>query len=267
MSPAPRRVLEQDEFRLFQPQRIKGPGREGIQILSIDLNFVLIVVELVLLVPTLLLLVLGRNEERGRRQLLSQITSVAKTVSRQEYFNSVHSSMQRAAVTVKGSITGSAPKSKQEDDLVQSIVEEIRRAAKRGVSIKYLVPKSQDRLRVASRYKEAGADIIFHPGLVVSDLRFVVVDGKTVVLGLPGTAGQNEPTREGYVIPSEGLSEILSSQFESKWSEGMGYDEYVRSVLEEVKSHNPNVSDKLLSSQLQIPENELRRISESTKTS
>lgn len=230
--------------------------------MALDLNFVLLVVELVLLVPTLLLLVLGRNEEKGRKQLLTHITNMAKMVSRQEYFNSVHTSMQKANSSIKGSITGSAPKSKEEEELVQSMVEEIRRAAKRGVSIKYLVPQSQDRLRIASMYREAGAEIRFHPGLVVSDLRFVVVDEKSSVLGLPGVAGQNQPTREGYMIPSEGLSEILLSQFESKWQGGMEYDKYVKGVLEEVKSHSPNVSDRLLSTQLQLSESELRRISQ-----
>lgn len=227
----------------------------------IDFNLVLIVVELALLVPTLLLLVLGRKEERGRRDLLVNITNMAKMVSRQEYFNSVHSSMQKAMKSIRGVITGSAPKTKEEEELVHNIVEEISRAAKRGVSIKYLVPKSQDRLRVASLYKQAGAEIKFHAGLVVSDLRFVVMDDKSAVLGLPVTAGQDQPTREGYMIPSEGLSEILVNQFDAKWANGIGYDDYIGEVLKEIKSHNPNVSGKLLSNQLQIPESELVRVS------
>ena len=265
VNPAPT-ALEQEESSLERASKDKKADSSIESDLAIDLNFLLLVVELILLVPTLLLLVLGRNEERGRKHLLLQITSMARMVSRQEYFNSVHSSMQKATRTVKGTITGSAPQNREGVELVQSMVEEIRKATKRGVSVQYLVPKSQDRLRVASGYKEAGAEIRFHAGLLVNDLRFVVVDSKTVVLGLPGTAGQNEPTREGFMIPSEGLSEILSSQFESKWSGGIDYDEYVKSVLEEAKSHSPNVSDSLLSSQLHVPESEVRRISESAKT-
>lgn len=180
-------------------------------------------------------------------------------VSRQEYFNSVHSSMQKSTNFIKGSITGSPPKTKNEEELIQSITEEIERATKRGVTVQYLVPKSQDRLTVASHYKAAGAEIRFHPGLVVSDMRFVIVDGKITVLGLPSTAGQNEPTREGYAIPSEGLAQILLHQFEEKWDTGSSYDEYMKQTLEEIRSHNPAVSDKLLSSQLRIPENEIRR--------
>lgn len=227
--------------------------------MAFDLNFILVVVELVLLVPTLLLLLLGRREERGRRHLLEQITHTAKMVSRQEYFNSVHSSMQKATTSINGIITGSAPKSREGEEIVQSIVEEISRASRRGVVIRYLVPESQDRLRVASSYKQAGAEIKFLLGLVVNDLRFEVVDNKTTVIGLPGTAGQNQPTREGYLIPSEGLSEILTNQFENKWKSARSYDDYMGQVLNEIKSHNPNVSRALLLTQLQIPEGELQR--------
>lgn len=38
--------------------------------------------ELVLLAPTLLLLILGRREEKGRRMLLAEISKIAKMVSR-----------------------------------------------------------------------------------------------------------------------------------------------------------------------------------------
>ena len=110
-------------------------------------------------------------------------------------------------------------------------------------------------------YKEAGAEIKFHPGLVVSDLLYSVVDSKTVVIGLPLTVGHYQPTREGFMIPSEALSEILVSRFDEKWTTGMGYDDYVREALLEIKSHNPNVSEKVLSNHLQIPEAEHVRVS------
>jgi hypothetical protein len=227
--------------------------------LALDFSFILVVVELVLLVPTLLLLVLGRREERGRRELLVHITSMVKMVSRQEYFNSVHASMHKATKSICGIITGSTPKTKEEE-LVRGIIEEIHGATKRGTTVRYLIPKFHDRLQIAYLYKEVGAEIRFHPGLVVSDLRFVVVDGKIVVLGLPVVPGQDQPTREGFMIPSEALSEILVSQFEGKWGSGISYDDYVREALKEIKGHNPSVSDKVLSNQLQIPESELVRV-------
>jgi hypothetical protein len=226
----------------------------------INLNLVLLLVELILLVPTLLLLILGQREERGRRELLTQISNTAKMVSRQEYFNHVEAAIQNSKQTIKGSITGSAPKSHEEEDQIQRISEQLRSAKKRGVVIQYVFPKLQDRLMVASIYRDAGAELKFHPGLIVNDLRYVVFDGKYTVIGLPGHAGRNEPTREGYYIPSEALAAIFAQQFELKWTEGTTYDTYLGEIIKEAKNHSPNVSTELLSKELNISESEVKRI-------
>ena len=227
--------------------------------MALDLNLILLIVELLLLVPTLALLILGRRETQGRQALLRQMATTARMVSRQEYFNSVQFAMQNAAKSIKGSITGSAPQTPEQRDQVDGIFAQIHNANTRNVTIQYLLPKTQDRLGVASRYREAGAELRFHPGLIVSDIRYMVVDGKHAVLGLPSAAGENEPTREGYVIPSEGLAQILLQQFEEKWAQAATYDEYLHDVLLETKSHNPNISSQLLSLQLSIPESEVNR--------
>jgi hypothetical protein len=227
---------------------------------TVDINLLLLLVELVLLAPTLLLLILGRREERGRRDLLSEISKTARMVSRQEYFNYVQSAMQNAKETIEGSITGSVPRSQEGEDQVRRISDQIKNAKKRNISIKYLFPKLQDRIMVASIYTEAGAEIRFHPGLIVSDLRYVVIDAKETVIGLAGHIGNNEPTREGFNIPSEGLARIFTQQFETKWTEATTYHEYLEGVISEAKNHDPNVSIELLSSQLKIPESEVNRI-------
>ena len=113
---------------------------------------------------------------------------------------------------------------------------------------------------VATAYKAAGAEIRFHSGLLVSDLRYTVVDNNHTVIGLATTTGQNQPTREGYVIPSEGFAQIFLRQFQDRWEEAVGYDDYLEDIFSEIKSHNPTVSTQLLSSQLQVPESEVRRI-------
>ncbi len=225
-----------------------------------DLTAVLLIVELVLLLATLSLIILARRESRGRENLLQQMTHTARMVSRQEYFNSVHFVMQNAKKSIKGSITGSAPTTSEQKDQVQAIIDHIRTARKRNVTIQYLLPKSPDRVVVANRYMEAGAETRFHPGILVSDLRYTIIDNNYTVLGLPSSAGENQPTREGYVIPSEGLAQIFLRQFQNGWEEATTYDEYLREVLSEIRSHNPAVSTELLSSQLQIPEPEVKRI-------
>lgn len=88
----------------------------------------------------------------------------------------------------------------------------------------------------------------------------MIVDSKYTVLGLPSAAGENEPTREGYVIPSEGLAQVLMQQFEERWSQAVTYDDYLHDVLLEIKCHNPNVSCELLSSRLDVSELDVKRI-------
>jgi len=181
-------------------------------------------------------------------------------VSRQEYFNSLHFAMQSAVNSIKGSITGSSPVTSEQEGQVQGIIDQIRAAKIRNVTVQYLLPKSQDRIAVAGRYKEVEAEIRFHPGLLVSDLRYTVIDKKYTVLGLASTAGENQPTREGYVIPSEGLAQIFLNQFQDKWDTATPYDDYVKGVLSEIRSHNPTISTQLLSSQLHVAEAEVKRI-------
>jgi hypothetical protein len=228
--------------------------------LAVDLNLILLTVELVLLVPTLLLLILGRSEAHGRQDLLKQMASTARMVSRQEYFNSVQFGMQSAVQSIKGSITGSPPHTPEQRNQVEGILEQIRGARSRNVTVQYLLPKTYDRIAIANRYKEAGAELRYHPGLVVSDIRYMIVDGKYAVLGLPSAAGEDEPTREGYVIPSEGLAQVLLQQFQDRWLQATTYDDYLREVLLEVKGHDPTVSYQLLSSRLDVSESDVRRI-------
>jgi|SRR5208337_3704150 len=225
-----------------------------------DLTAVLLIVELVLLLATLSLIVLARRESKGRENLLQQMSHTARMVSRQEYFNSVHFVMQNAKNSIKGSITGSAPTTSEQKDQVQAIIDYIRVARNRNVSIQYILPRSPDRVVVANRYRDAGAEIRLHPGILVSDLRYTVIDNNYTVLGLPSSAGENQPTREGYVIPSEGLAQVFLRQFQNRWEEATEYDHYLKDVLSEIRNHNPTISTELLSSQLQIPETEVKRI-------
>ncbi len=133
------------------------------------------------------------------------------------------------------------------------------------VEFEYLMPKSQERLGVAYRYRSAGAAVRFHPALLVTDLRYIIVDHRLTVLGLPSAIGENQPTREGYSISSEALADIFTQQFNSKWSAATDYDDYAREVLSEIKSHNSSVSTKLLSARLLIPTAEIERLLYSLK--
>jgi len=50
---------------------------------------------------------------------------------------------------------------------------------------------------------------------MVHNFRFIVVDGKVVVLGIPDAVGEREATKKGYRIPSAGLASIMKTYFET----------------------------------------------------
>jgi hypothetical protein len=169
--------------------------------------------------------------------------------------------MQNARNSIKGSITGPAPSSAEQKDQVQAIIDRISLAKMHGVKIQYILPKSPDRLVVANQYRKAGAEIRLHADIIVSDLRYTVIDNTYTVLGLPSSAGENQPTREGYVIPSEALAEIFLRQFQTRWEEAATYDEYLKTIVSEIRNHNPNISIQLLSSELRYQSQKSRGLS------
>ncbi len=230
--------------------------------MPLDLNLILLVVELLLLVPTLLLLLLGRREEKGRQALLKEITKTAKMLSRQEYFNSVLSAIMTATGSIKGSITGSMPTNVEEENLVHNITQQFKQSKKAHpeLAIRYLLPRSQDRLSVAYRYKVAGAEVRFHRSLIVTDLRYMIVDDRITVVGLPSMAGDDQPTKEGYLLPSEDLAATINESFENKWREAAAYEDYAKEVLSEIRSQSRSVSSELLSTQLKVPNDEIVRL-------
>jgi hypothetical protein len=232
--------------------------------LAIDISIILLVVELLLLIPTLLLIILGTREERERKKLMEHITSTAKMLSRQEYFHSVETAMRSAKESIKGYITGSPPRTGEQEETVQRIVkiiEQVKSSSKQQqLSIQYLVPKAQDRLCVAFRYTQSGASVRFHPGLLVNDLRYVTVDKKTIVIGLPTTSGENQPTREGYSIPSVALAGILDREFDLSWGKSIDYEAYAGEIVREIKSHSPETSSNLLAEKLMISPEEVDRL-------
>jgi len=232
----------------------------------LDINSLLLLTEIILLVPTLLLLVLGRREEKGRSLLLQEITKTAKMLSRQEYFGYVLLGMQTANKSIKGSIKGSPPVTPEQEQFVHKVIDQMKLAKKnRHVTIQYLVPKATDRIGIAYRYKEGGAEVRFHPSLVASDVRYTVIDGKYNVIGLPSAVVENAHTGEGYMIVSEGLAEVFVNQFDSRWAEAIGYDDYVKTVLSEITRDGSNVSVPLVSQELRVPETEVKRMLESSQ--
>jgi hypothetical protein len=224
--------------------------------LSIDLatvQSVLLGVELVLLVATILLLVLNRREAKSREVMMRHFSSVADVITRQEYFVAVVDAIQRAEKTLVGSVTGSSPSS-EEGEVVRQILGSIAEAAKRKVEVRYLLPLAPDRLRMGRMYKASGAEVRFNPSILVSDMRYMCVDRKLVLIGVPERHGRNEPTRKGYAVPSESVANLFGTQFEEQWAskDTRSYPEYLKELVSQAMASNPSLSLDLVAANLGV---------------
>lgn len=212
---------------------------------------VLLILESVLLVATIVLLLYSLKEGRGRKKLLLEVGKATKILTRQEYFLTVTDSMMEAEVEVVGFITGRPPVG-DDRKRVRSIMDNVERLAKRGVKVKYLVPKLHDRLHIGYLYTKAGAEVRYSNCAIANDVRYMVTDDKLVVVGIPESTGETEATRKGYRIPSESLARILKDHFCRCWEEGVTYEEYLKEIIKQT-----GVTPKLLGKELQIDEKEL----------
>jgi len=225
----------------------------------------LLIVELFLLVATVSLLVLSRREQKSRERMMDHFNSVADVITRQEYFVAVVDAIQRAERLLYGSVTGSPP-THEEREVIQQILTAISDASRRGVKSRYILPLAPDRLQMGKRYKLSGAEVKFHPSLLISDMRYMLVDDRLVLLGVPERRGRNEPTRKGFTIPSESVAHLFKNQFEEQWSSGEAkeYRQYLGELVATVRTSNPGVSVDLVAGNLGIDREDVIAAFEST---
>lgn len=227
---------------------------------NISLESALLLVELVLLAVTIFLLTRHLKEERGREALLREMTRTTMVLTRQEYFTEVINSLQAAKKSIFGCITGSRPVEGEEQRIVM-IIEGIRKLAQSG-KVRFTVPKFPDRLYIGYRYVKAGAEIRYNNCVLANDLRYMVIDDRFVLVGVPETVGEKEPTKKGYRIPSIGIAAILREHYDRCWNSivTVSYEEYVKEIINEVKKTEPKFSLEPLARELRIDVEELRRI-------
>lgn len=216
----------------------------------------LLVLESVLLLATIILLLFSLKEGRGRKNLLLQVERATKVLTRQEYFLTVTDTLMGAKTEVIGAITGRLPVG-DDKKRTKSVTENIERMTKNGVSVRYLMPKFPDRLHIGYMYTKAGAEIRYSDCAIVHDIRYMVVDDRVVVMGLPESTGEKEATRKGYRIPSEGLAAILKEHFYSCWDKNITFENYLKEVIKQT-----GATPKLLARELQIDEGELEKFTQ-----
>ncbi len=79
---------------------------------------------------------------------------------------------------------------------------------------------------------QVGAEVFFSSCLMVRNLRYIVVDEETIVLGIPDEIGEREAAKKGYTIPSEGLAALLKDYFRD-CEDKANLKDYLQEVLKQ----------------------------------
>ena len=219
-----------------------------------SIETILLVLESVLLVATIILLLYSIREGKDRRSLLLEVGKATKILTRQEYFLTVKDSMMDAKEEISGFITGRPP-SEDDHKRVKDIIQNIERLTSQGIKVKYLMPKFHDRLQVGYLYTQAGAEVRYSPCAIANNIRYIIIDYRTAVIGMPECVGEKEATRKGYRIPSEGLASILKDHFYGCWEQSVPYEGYAKDVIRQT-----GATPKVLEKELHIDGKELERL-------
>jgi hypothetical protein len=216
---------------------------------------VLLILESILLAATIILLLYSIREGKERRGLLLEVGKATKILTRQEYFLAVKDSMMDAKDEITGFITGRPP-SEDDQKRINDIIHNIERLSAKGVKVRYLMPKFHDRLQIGYIYTRAGAEVRYSACAIANNIRYIIIDDKAAVIGMPECVGEKEATRKGYHIPSEGLASILKEHFFGCWEQSTPYTEYGKEIIRQT-----GATPKVLAKELHIDSEELERIS------
>jgi hypothetical protein len=215
----------------------------------------LLLLESVLLVATIILLVYSIREGKQRDNLLMEMGKATKILTRQEYFLMVIDSMMGAKEEIVGCITGRIPGG-EDRQMTRDIIATIENLSKNKVRVKYLLPKFPDRLHIGYLYTKAGAEIFYSSCLMVHNMRFIIVDERIIIIGIPEIVGETEATKKGYRIPSEGLAMVLRNYFNT-CEKQTNFTDYIKEVMNQT-----GATLQHLAREYKIDEQELIRLME-----
>ncbi|GBD97763.1 MAG TPA: hypothetical protein ENG83_12930 [Nitrospirae bacterium] len=219
--------------------------------MSIEIG--LLSLESILLVATIILLVYSIKEGKERDKLIMEVGKATKVLTRQEYFLAIIDSMMDAKKEITGCITGRPPTG-DDKRMTRDIMENIKRMTKKGVRVRYLMPKFPDRLHLGYLYMKAGAEIQYSSCLMVHNIRFINVDNRIVVIGIPESTGEKEATKKGYRIPSEGLATVLKNYFDT-CEKQLSFIDYLKEVINQT-----GATPEHIAREYQIDEEELKKL-------
>ena len=219
--------------------------------MSIEIG--LLSLESILLIATIILLVYSIKEGKERDKLIMEVGKATKVLTRQEYFLAIIDSMMDAKEEITGCITGRPPTG-DDKRMTRDIMENIERMTKKGVRVRYLMPKFPDRLHLGYLYMKAGAEIQYSSCLMVHNIRFINIDNRIVVIGIPESTGEKEATKKGYRIPSEGLATVLKNYFDT-CEKQLSFIDYLKEVINQT-----GATPEHIAREYQIDEEELKKL-------
>ncbi|KPK03011.1 MAG: hypothetical protein AMK71_00190 [Nitrospira bacterium SG8_35_4] len=213
----------------------------------------LLSLESLLLLFTIVLLIYSIKEGKQRDKLIMEVGKATRVLTRQEYFLTIIDSMMDAKEEIVGCITGRPPMG---DDIrmTRTIMENIKQITQKGIRITYILPKFPDRLHIGHKYMKAGANIMYSSCLMVHNIRFIIVDERVVVMGVPEITGEKESTKKGYRIPSDGLAMVLKNYFNTCEKQST-FTEYLTEVMKQT-----GTTPEHIAREYNIDEKELRKV-------
>jgi len=209
-----------------------------------NIETALLLTESILLLTTIVLVVFSIREGRKRDSHINKVERATRTLTRIEYFLTAVDAMADAKEEIVGYITGRKPVD-GDTKRVSSFARAINRATKKGITVRYMLPKFQDRLYVGLLYTKAGAEVRYGKLQMVHSMRFMIVDNILVILAVPESEDGRDITKKGYNIPSESLAKILKSNFDSCWKKGMTLPEYINETMEQTGVTIDNLASEL----------------------
>ena len=89
---------------------------------------------------------------------------------------------------------------------------------------------------------------------MVHNIRYIIVDNRIVVIGIPESIGEKEAMKKGYKIPSEGFAMVLKNYF-STCEKQSTFTEYLKEVIEQT-----GAAPEHIAKEYQIDANELKKL-------
>ena len=208
-------------------------------------SLALLSVEIILLILTISLLIYSSRERRQRQNLFHLMIDTIKVLTREEYFNLVTEELDDAKKSVCAIVTGEKP-SENSVKYVERILKALKSAKDKGASLKYIMPASPEKLEMGLKYIQSGCDVRYNHNLMINELRFMVVDERHIVIGMPDNVDkftcdidQTEPckpTRRGVLLQSKSISKIFINYFNLQWDSSIEHSAFTEQVA---KKNNP----------------------------